>query len=375
MNVIVVDDEKSMLLIMKKMISKIPDINIVGSFQSPSEAYLFIENNKVDIAFVDINMPEESGLDFVRRVKLEIEDIHIVFLTAHKEYALEAFEVHAFDYIIKPILQLKLENSILRMKQRFAPLQPLDVHVVIPKLFVNCLGGMDVRGADNETVQFTSTKSIELLAYLLIKKGRFVSKWSIIEDVFRGMPPHNAETYLNTTVYKLRKALQPHGMRSAIIASNESYKIEMKDIYVDFVDFENRLTSLSDLKNTNQNLILLIEKLFLGELYGEKDYYWSLPEKERLSELYLSFAKNLVRYMLERNQINGALQVAKKLININEFDVEANCLLMKIYANQRNMMLLVRQYENYSKVLRSELGILPENVVINLYSVLIKSFK
>jgi len=60
MKVIVVDDEKSMLLIMKKMISKIPDIEIVGCFQSAGEAYKFIKKNKVNMVFVDINMPEES---------------------------------------------------------------------------------------------------------------------------------------------------------------------------------------------------------------------------------------------------------------------------------------------------------------------------
>lgn len=53
-------------------------------------------------------------------------------------------------------------------------------------------------------------------------QGRLVSKWKIMEDVFSGMAQSNAETYLNTTVYKLRKALEPHGMKSAIISAEEA---------------------------------------------------------------------------------------------------------------------------------------------------------
>ena len=170
MKVILVDDDKSMLLIMKKMISKIPEVEIVGSFQSTGEAYRFIKGNKVDMAFVDIKMPEENGLDFAKRVTSEIGDIAVSFLTAHKEYALEAFEVYAFDYIVKPISQVRLENSIQRARQRFIP-NPARENVISPKLFVYCLGGMEVRSEDNKTVQFSSSKSSELLAYLLLING------------------------------------------------------------------------------------------------------------------------------------------------------------------------------------------------------------
>ena len=375
MKIIVVDDEKSMLLIMKKMLAKIPDIEVVGCFQRTGEAYKFIKKNKVDLVLVDINMPDESGLDFVRRVTSEAEDITVSFLTAHKEYALEAFEVYAFDYIVKPITQARLENSIQRAKQRIMPLHPAQKKAISYRLWVYCLGGMEVEGENTGTVQFSSSKSSELLAYLLLKKGRFVSKWRVIEDVFRGMPPQNAETYLNTTVYKLRKALEPHGMKGAIITADESYKINLKDIYVDFIDFENRVSSFSAFNRFNQEEALKAEKLVTGELFGEKDYSWSLPQRERLAEVYWSFAKKLATYLLGTNQPIATLQILKKLIYINELDEEVNCLLMKVYAAQRDKLSLERQYERYTMSLHRELGIFPENKAANLYTELINSFK
>lgn len=375
MKVVLVDDEKFMLLIMRRMISKIPDIEVVGSFQSPNEAYLFLKENKVSIVFVDINMPEENGLDFARRVSREVKDIAIFFLTAHKEYALEAFELHAFDYIVKPVSQEKLENSILIAKERLVFLQESNDSIRKPKLSINFLGSMEIWGTSNEMVHFTSTKSIELLSYLVIKKGRFASKWNIIDDVFGGMPPHNAETYLNTTIYKLRKALEPYDMKSAIVSGDESYRIEMKYIYADFMDFENRLTSHFNIHSYNQAEVLQIDKVFRGELFGDKDYYWSYAEKERITELYINFAKKTIEYLLESNLLTEALHIAKKIININEFDEEANCILMKIYSALRNRILLERQYQLYTEILERELGITPGNLVVKLYKELIKSFQ
>lgn len=374
MKVILVDDEKSMLLIMKKMLSKIPDIELAGSFQSPGEAYKYIKENSVDMAFVDINMPEENGLDFVRRVTSEINDIAIFFLTAYKEYALEAYGMYAFDYLVKPISQERLENSIRKAREKLIFLQPDRKESFRKKLIFNCFGNMEVKSIEGKTVQFTSSKSSELMAYLVMHRGRPVSKWRIMEDVFTGMLPQNAETYLNTTIYKLRKALEPHGMKSVIVSAEESYKIDLSEIYIDIIDFENRILKINEFNGNNQEEAINVENLYQGEMFGEKDYSWSLPEKERITEIYFSFAKKLVKYLIESMQLTIALYITKKLINFNEIDEEINCLLMRIYSLQRNRALLERQFNRYTGILKKELGLSPGNSVIKLYSFLIKTF-
>ena len=67
MKVLLVDDEKSMLLVLKKMLSKIPEVDITGSFQSTGEAFGFLKENGADLVFVDINMPGMNGFDFVTK--------------------------------------------------------------------------------------------------------------------------------------------------------------------------------------------------------------------------------------------------------------------------------------------------------------------
>ncbi|MDF2840588.1 MAG: hypothetical protein K0Q99_1360 [Clostridia bacterium] len=367
MKVIIVDDEKSTLLIMKKMISKIPGVEIVGAFQRAKDAYSFLRENKVDMMFVDISMPEESGLELGRRMMSEMPGMDLVYVTSYKEYALEAFSVHAFDYIVKPISQVRLESTIKRAMEKHFRIQANRIESNA-KLFIYCLGGLDVRSMDGGIVQLSSSKSAEFLSFLLMHRGRFVSKWSVMEEVFRGMTPQNAETYLNTTTYKLRKALEPYGMKGAIISSNESYTIERKDIYIDFIDFENRINSLVTINEFNLEDALKAEKLYIGELYGDKGYYWSLHEKERISELYFSFGKKLASYLLDIQRLAQSLQILRKLTRRNELDEEVICLLLKVYAFQRDKSALLKQYDRYVKVLSREMGVAPSKNVIQLYN-------
>lgn len=320
-------------------------------------------------------MLEENGLELARRIISDIADIRIVFITSCKEYALEAFALRAFDYIVKPVSRERLKHTISNALNRRSFLSPAMDKGDSARLTIHCLGRMEIRYMDREIVQLKSSKSTELLAYLLINRSKFISKWSIMEDVFRGMPPKNAETYLNTTTYKLRKALEPYGMRSAIISGNESYRIEFKNIFIDFIDFENRVNNIFSINESNIEYAFKAEKLFEGELFGDKDYCWSLHEKEKLLEVYSSFAKKLVRYLFEKSNITESLRVLKKLICINELDEEVNCFLMRVYAAKRDRNSLIKQYKRYVNMLKRELGVAPEKMTTDLYKALIKSFE
>lgn len=114
MKVVIIDDEKAMHLIMKRMLAKIDKVEIVGSFQETSVAFSYLQNCKVDLVFVDINMHQENGLDFAKRLRACGCQMKLVFVTSHKEYALPAFDVYAYDYIVKPLTLERLTRTIER---------------------------------------------------------------------------------------------------------------------------------------------------------------------------------------------------------------------------------------------------------------------
>lgn len=99
-NCIAIDDEPLALKQITSYIEKTPFLKLQSSFESAIEALSFLQENNVELMFVDINMPDLNGMDFVKSLK---NPPKIIFTTAYSEYALEGFKVDALDYLLKPI--------------------------------------------------------------------------------------------------------------------------------------------------------------------------------------------------------------------------------------------------------------------------------
>jgi DNA-binding LytR/AlgR family response regulator len=96
---IAIDDEPLALRLVSDYISKTPFLELVGSFENPLDAIDFLSNQPADLIFVDIQMPDLTGIEFTR----SLEDApKIVFTTAYEKYALEGFKLNAIDYLLKP---------------------------------------------------------------------------------------------------------------------------------------------------------------------------------------------------------------------------------------------------------------------------------
>lgn len=96
---IAIDDEPMALRQLKSYIERTEQLELVGAFRSATEAQEALKDMAVDLIFVDINMPDVNGLDFVRGLT---NTYYIVFTTAHPEFALEGFKLNAIDYLLKP---------------------------------------------------------------------------------------------------------------------------------------------------------------------------------------------------------------------------------------------------------------------------------
>ncbi|MDB5052430.1 MAG: hypothetical protein JWM44_480 [Bacilli bacterium] len=109
MKVVIINDEKAMHLIMKRMLTKVDEIEIVGSFQETTTAFSYLVNHEVDLIFVDISMPRENGLEFAKRLRESGRLMKLVFVTSYKEYA------PAFDYIVKPVELDRFHKTVHRV--------------------------------------------------------------------------------------------------------------------------------------------------------------------------------------------------------------------------------------------------------------------
>lgn len=111
-----IDDEPLALKQINNYIDRIPFLESVGLCQSAYEAMDYLENNEVDLMFVDINMPDLNGIEFVKSLTQKIQ---IIFTTAYSEFAIEGFKVDAIDYILKPISFEVFLKSVNKAKAWF----------------------------------------------------------------------------------------------------------------------------------------------------------------------------------------------------------------------------------------------------------------
>ncbi len=100
MKCIIVDDEPLAIEILESYVSKIESLKLEGTFRNAVDAFTFLQTNQVDLAFLDIQMPKLSGIDFLKSLR---NPPKVIFTTAFREYAIDGFELEVADYLLKPI--------------------------------------------------------------------------------------------------------------------------------------------------------------------------------------------------------------------------------------------------------------------------------
>ena len=115
---IAIDDEPLALKQIAAYINKTPYLGLMEEFENPLQAISFLQDNEVDLMFVDINMPDLNGMDFVKSLN---NPPKVIFTTAHSEYALEGFRVDAIDYLLKPIGYSDFLKAAEKAKERTNP--------------------------------------------------------------------------------------------------------------------------------------------------------------------------------------------------------------------------------------------------------------
>lgn len=118
MKCIIVDDEPLAIEILESYVARIDDLKWVGSFRNALAAFTFLQQNPVDLIFLDIQMPKLSGIDFLKTLKRAPK---IIFTTAFRDYAIEGFELEVADYLLKPIPFERFLKSIAKV----LPQQPV----------------------------------------------------------------------------------------------------------------------------------------------------------------------------------------------------------------------------------------------------------
>jgi len=205
MKVICVDDEPLAVEYTLGQCALLPEIDEAKGFTKAQSALDWLCEHSADLAILDINMPEIDGITLAARIKQTRPETAILFLTAYKEYAFDAYAVHPTGYLLKPVSQEKLASEV-----RYAcggTRQSTQAHVQI-KTF----GTFDVY-VDERPVSFKLAKAKEILAYLVDKQGSGVTRSELFAAVWDdSLYDRRMQKQLDVYIRSLRETLQEYGI-------------------------------------------------------------------------------------------------------------------------------------------------------------------
>lgn len=224
MKVIYVDDEKVLLENFALTVKDLSRIDELHTFNKSKEALNFVKENPVDVAFLDIEMPEMNGMTLAKELQKVDENIRIVFVTAYENYALQAFWVDAIGYLLKPYCVTDIEKALDKAFYiRKKPKKEIRIQTM-PDLQIT---------VDGSPLYLGHTKQEELLALLIDRGETGITKADAISCLWSG---YSSDSIYWTTMSRLKSMLEEAGILDILITKGQTKCINTEMVECDLYE-------------------------------------------------------------------------------------------------------------------------------------------
>lgn len=341
---IIVEDEKPTLNRLKRQINAGGVAETVGAFTRPAEALEFLKDNSVDAAFLDIEMPGMSGLELAERITDMQPEVSVVFITAYNQYAVEAFRLNAIDYLLKPVTDALLLESLARVKREIRPRASAE------PLSIKCFGKFTVRAGEGE-INFRTEKTKELLAFLIAQNGAFVSRDAILDNLWEGFDGDRALINFNSTLYNLRKAFLPFRSDVRIIYESGCYRLSAENMRCDYWEFYRAAEEKEPVTQENKTELENAVSLYSGEYFAGLNSLWTVQKRFRSSNLYVGLITRLAGFYLNTGDTKRAYGILNEGLEKEPLNRELNYLIIKLLISDNERTKAERYYGAYKEAL------------------------
>ncbi|RQD73390.1 MAG: response regulator [Candidatus Syntrophonatronum acetioxidans] len=370
----IVEDEFPAQEELKYLLNKYPEISVTGTFQNPKEALKKIKEEKPDVVFLDIDMPFMNGIELALKIQNLRHDIIVLFITAYTEYSLEAFKAYPLDYILKPVDEERFHRTMEHLKKQYHLIQGKKLRE--EEVFVRCFGKLEVSRMEilkgtgkkkRDTLKISNRKVKELLAYLISRFGRPVSRKELIDILFNRIEDKKTINHLHVTVYNLRRTLDRFGIHRKYITLKEDYTLEISPGVCDYVDLVNFVSNNSFIDESNYKEAERLLKLYQGTFLEDEDYVWSAETREWVEDMVEKLFLKLAEYYENADKFIQAERSILALLDMNILSEQAHHFLMDLYISRNKMMKYIRHYEEYKRLWQKEMGAEPEDKYREFY--------
>jgi two-component system, LytTR family, response regulator len=360
---IIIDDEESTIEEVKEIIESFKSIKVTFTASNPFKALEIIENNEIQVAFLDIDMPGMNGITLAEKISSIRPNMEIVFITAYNQYALEAFEVNAIDYILKPVRKERVEKSINKILKVINENLKEENKMVKIKTF----NKFEVI-INNIPIKWRTLKDKELFAYLIENINNPIHKEKIIEDLWQDIDIKNALIYLQSSIYRIRKILSSIGYNDCIKYANNCYTMNKINLDCDIWIYKKYLHISYEICESNISTYESISYLYKGDYLEEEGYIWAINTLENTRNKYLELLRRLGEYYISIENYNKAIGHLEKIIEVDPYFDSGVKLLFKLYYYKSDVHNLNKQFLKANKVAKEKYGLDLNKNLIDYYN-------
>lgn len=371
MKAMVVDDEVLTAEHICRLLGNL-EVEVLGYYSNPHEVLEKVDLLKPDVLFLDIEMPEMSGLELAERVHANGYDCEIVFITAYNQYAIEAFSVNALDYLLKPVVSKDIARSVERVYKRMTAGFSNKARSGSHKIRVSLFGKLSLYvGDDKEPIHWMTAKCAEIFTFILLQREeREVSKWKLMEAIWPEKDKVKADINLRSTISRLNKTLRENAPGISIISTGNAYLLSCKDVdfKVDAFELEKLILDSVKIDPRNADYYNSVISSYCGMLLEENDSGWCDALRLSYHRYFISAAKKLVKYY-ERVNIETLkiLSIIELLTKYEPYDEKVREDALKLHYKLGGRQSVKKYYSEYRALLKKELGIDPGESMQKVY--------
>lgn len=227
MNILVVDDEIAALRYTKEILERIVPGAYIETADRAETALAAFKEREFDVVFLDISMPDRDGLEVAKEFKEIRPLINIIMVTAHAQYALDAFRLYVSGYLMKPVLEEDVLDALDHLRN--------PVKEEISGLYVQCFGNFEVF-YDGKPIRFRRTKAKELFAYLIDRRGASATNAELRAVLWKdeASDEQNQRKYFAQLARDVRMRLEEIGCEDVFLQERDFYAIVSEKIRCDY---------------------------------------------------------------------------------------------------------------------------------------------
>ena len=318
---------------------------------------------KPDVIFLDIEMGYIDGLMMADLFNQQ-HFVDIIFVTAYAHYAVQAFDVNAIDYLLKPVQKRRLDQAIERLvTARQTRMNSKDeIESEGQHLDIVSFDHLQVRNQDKKRMNWRTKKARELFYYLWFTDDRQANKSVIIEKVFPERDEAKALALLHTTIYQLRRGLADLGFSESIIFSHNKYRL-VTPIMSDLESVEALLSKgLADDRELDE-----IARLYKRHFLGDEAYDWALPIQHQLRNRVFTVVSDYMEQRLREGHFTFSDESLTLLMYLNYVSEQGAALIIWILSRQNRRSELVHFFNEYKALLAKELKTTPSKELLSIY--------